>query len=128
MNSFFLFIVLVFLATINIAKPEEVPAQSIEQLVNTHEVMIFSKSYCPWCKRTKQLFEEMGIEFHALELDQIGEIGKQIQTQLAEVTGQRTVPNVWIKGKFIGGFDVTQRLKDEGQLLKLLNREAKEDL
>jgi len=125
-SSFYLFIALAFLATINIAKPEE--TLPIEELVNTNEVMIFSKSYCPWCKKTKQLFEEMGIEFHALELGQQGELGKQIQNKLLEVTGQRTVPNVWIKGKFIGGYDATQRLKNEGQLLTLLNRPAKEDL
>jgi glutaredoxin len=36
--------------------------------------------------------------------DTLGEKGSQIQAKLLEKTGQSTVPNVWINGKFIGKF------------------------
>lgn len=34
--------------------------------------MIFSKSYCPYCTATKNLFKQLGVEVVVLELDQIG--------------------------------------------------------
>lgn len=55
-----------------------------------HDVVIFSKSYCPFCRRAKRLLEERGIKFCAIELDQTAD-GNMIQLKLLEMTGQRTV-------------------------------------
>jgi glutaredoxin len=33
-------------------------------------VAVFSKSYCPYCRATKQLLNEMGAKYYAIELDQ----------------------------------------------------------
>ncbi|WRX20116.1 Glutaredoxin - like 10 [Theobroma cacao] len=46
--------------------------------------------------------------------------GSEIQAALAEWTGLRTVPNVFIGGKHIGGCDVTTTLHEEGKLIPLL--------
>lgn len=48
------------------------------------------------------------------------EDGSEIQAALAEWTGQRTVPNVFIGGKHIGGCDTTTALHGEGKLVPLL--------
>lgn len=48
------------------------------------------------------------------------EDGTAVQAALAELTGQRTVPNVFIKGKHIGGNDDTQKANRDGSLLKML--------
>jgi len=82
--------------------------------------MIFSKSYCPYCQRTKQLFEDTGKPFKVLELD-LDPIGSEYQAALQQLTGQRTVPNVFIAGKHIGGHDSTMAAKKDGTLDKLLN-------
>ena len=37
------------------------------------------------------------------------------------MTGQRTVPNVFIRGKHIGGWDATNKLNEEGKLMPLIN-------
>ena len=46
--------------------------------------------------------------------------GPAIQDALAQMTGQRTVPNVFIKGKHLGGNDDTQKANRDGTLLKML--------
>jgi glutaredoxin 3 len=35
-------------------------------------IAVFSKSYCPYCKATKQLLSQMGAKYYAIELDQVG--------------------------------------------------------
>merc|ERR1739845_306221 len=69
-----------------------------------HNDVIFSKSYCPYCKRAKQLFTNENIPFHAVELD-LHSNGADIQKALMDKTGQRTVPNIFIKGEHLGGSD-----------------------
>jgi glutaredoxin 3 len=49
------------------------------------------------------------------------EDGSAIQDALAEITGQRSVPNVFIKGKHLGGNDKTQAAHKSGELKKLLS-------
>ena len=44
---------------------------------------MFSKSYCPFCNEIKELFNNLGIKFHAVELD-LREDGSEIQAGLLE--------------------------------------------
>lgn len=46
--------------------------------------------------------------------------GTTIHEKLKEVTGQKTVPNVFIRGKHIGGADDTIKLHEEGKLMNLI--------
>ena len=72
----------------------------------------------------KALFKEVGIvpdgdEMAVVELD-ISSDGPEVQAALLALTKQRTVPNVWIKGRHIGGFDDTNDLATSGELQTLL--------
>lgn len=51
-----------------------------------------------------------------VELDE-HELGQQLQTQLGQMTGRRTVPNILINGKSIGGGDDVQELHESGKLM-----------
>lgn len=42
-------------------------------LIDQHPVVVFSKSWCPYCKAAKALLSENGAKYEVLELDQIGE-------------------------------------------------------
>lgn len=53
------------------------------------------------------------------ELDKMGN-GRDIQATLVRMTGQRTVPNVWVKGKHLGGNDDTQAAAASGKLQEML--------
>ena len=72
------------------------------------------------CTATKTLFQDLGVNAKVIELDTM-ENGSDIQASLAEFTGQRTVPNVFIKGKHLGGNDKTQAANKSGELKKMLS-------
>jgi len=95
----------------------------IEALVKEHRVVLFSKTWCPFCNKVKDLFNSKYIPFHKIELDKHPE-GELYQTLLTEYSGQKTVPNVYIGGQHIGGCDDTLKLNEEGKLLPLVNPEA----
>ncbi|CAL9049782.1 glutaredoxin [Musa acuminata AAA Group] len=90
-----------------------------KQIVSSNPVVVFSKSYCPYCTRVKQLLTQLGAKYKAIELD-VESDGAQIQEALAEWTGQRTVPNVFVGGKHIGGCDNTMASHGKGELVPLL--------
>ena len=90
-----------------------------KELVSSNTVVVFSKSYCPYCVTVKKLFTQLGADFKAIELDQESD-GSELQAALKEWTGQKTVPNVFIGGNHIGGCDATQALHNQGKLVPLL--------
>lgn len=82
-------------------------------------VIIFSKSYCPHSKKAKRILLEnykITPAPYVVELDN-HELGPYIQDSLEKSTGRRTVPNILINGKSIGGGDDIQALHDEGKLI-----------
>ena len=89
-------------------------------------MMIFSKSFCPYCMQTKKLFSDLGVSPTVLELDIHGD-GFEMQSALQSLTGQRTVPNVFINGTHVGGNDDTQRAVQSGELDKLLSAARKNE-
>ena len=81
--------------------------------------MIFSKDYCPFCKKTKDLFEANGVKkdegYCAVEMD-LMEGGGDLHTALKAHCGQNTVPVVFVGGDKIGGNDDTHAAKANGNL------------
>lgn len=83
-------------------------------------VIIFSKSYCPFSKRAKHiLLEKYTITPapYVVELDE-HPLGVKLQDTLAQMTGRRTVPNVLVQGKSIGGGDDMQELDETDKLIE----------
>lgn len=68
----------------------------------------------------KQLFSQLQATYKLIELDQESD-GDAIQAALAEWTGQRTVPNVFIGDKHIGGSDVILEKHQQGKLVPMLS-------
>lgn len=63
---------------------------------------------------------------HVVELDQ-REDGSNIQDALGHIVGRRTVPQVFIDEKHIGGSDDTLEAYESGELAKLLGLAAEDD-
>lgn len=84
-------------------------------------VVVFSKSYCPFCTATKSTLASQMANPIIVELNERDD-GAAIQHYLHELTGQRTVPNVFIGGKSLGGNDDVQRLNNSGELSLLLEK------
>lgn len=102
--------------------------EKAQQIINENGVVVFSKSYCPYCKATKSLLDEKNAKYELLELDQICKSivlrsqthsndsladGSALQDALEEITGQRSVPNIFIKQQHIGGNSDLQAKKSQ---------------
>jgi glutaredoxin 3 len=93
--------------------------------------MVFAKSYCPYSVKTRELLESLeptfGFKFHIIDIDLLPEDdGPVIQMELLQLTGQKTVPNIFIGQKHIGGNSDLQDLKLSGMLDKMLRKVIKE--
>lgn len=98
------------------------PKSFVDGLIKSEKVVIFSKSYCPFCKKAKSaLQQDLGNNFTVVELDERQD-GEAIQDYLNQLTGGRSVPRVFIGGKFIGGGDDTVAKQQSGELKKILQQ------
>lgn len=79
-------------------------ADKVKQLIASGSVVMFGKTTCFYCKRAQAAFDTAGIQPVVVELDNRSD-GRSIQSALQRMTGQRTVPNVFLNGRHIGGSD-----------------------
>ncbi|KAA8912749.1 thioredoxin-like protein [Sphaerosporella brunnea] len=86
--------------------------QKVQTIIDENPVAVFSKSHCPHCRATKTTLSDLGAKFYVLELDQT-DGGAELQDALTEISGQRTVPNIYISQKHIGGNSDLQAKKSE---------------
>ena len=91
----------------------------IDSEIASHKCLVYAKSYCPHCAKTRALFKEGNVEVKYFELDLIDD-GADVQEALKEKTGQKTVPNVFIGGQHIGGNSDVQALHQKGELAQKL--------
>ena len=64
--------------------------------------IVWSKDYCPYCVRAKALLDAKGIVYEERNISQ----GEWTKEQLLEaVPGARTVPQIFLDGELIGGYD-----------------------
>jgi glutaredoxin 3 len=81
-------------------------------------VKMYTTAVCPYCIRAKQILKSRGVE-------QIEEIRVDMQPEervkMMEMTGRRTVPQIFIGGTHVGGCDELMALDSRGGLVPLLN-------
>jgi glutaredoxin 3 len=82
------------------------------------KVVMYSKDYCPYCSRAKALLTERGVT--DLEIIRIDQDPAQRDVMI-ERTGRRTVPQIFIGDKHVGGCDDLIALDRSGGLTPLLN-------
>ncbi|XP_057667239.1 uncharacterized protein LOC130900558 [Diorhabda carinulata] len=91
----------------------------VNQMINSDKVVIFSKSYCTYCKLAKELFDKCNTKYTEYVLDN-REDGEEIQRILGILTGVKTVPRIFVNQKCLGGRAECKQLYDTGELQKLL--------
>jgi glutaredoxin 3 len=80
------------------------------------DVLIYLTSWCPYCHAAKELLGEKNARVAEVDVD-----GRQdLRAWLVKATGQRTVPQVFINGKPVGGFSDISALDRAGELDALL--------
>jgi len=79
-------------------------------------VEIFTGSHCSYCHRAKALLERKGVEFSEFNVSD----ANNRAAMSARVPLARTIPQVFIGGRHVGGFDDLNRLDVQGELDRLL--------
>ncbi|KAL2556958.1 monothiol glutaredoxin-S12 [Forsythia ovata] len=100
---------------------ESAREDTVKKTVSENPVVVYSKTWCSYSSEVKYLFKSLGVEPRVIELDELGSEGSQLQKTLEKLTGQHTVPNVFIGGRHIGGCTDTVKLHQEGELEPLLS-------
>lgn len=80
------------------------------------QATIYTTRFCPYCIRAKQLLDSKGVNYRNIAVDQ----NPGLRQEMMKKSGQRTVPQIWLKDKHIGGCDDLYALERAGKLDKLL--------
>lgn len=83
------------------------------------KVMIYTTSGCPYCADAKQLLTKKGINYQEIAVDSDP---NELAT-MVKLSGRRSVPQIFINNKAIGGFDDLSKLATSGELDTLLKDE-----
>ena len=82
---------------------------------------MFTTAVCPYCVRAKQVLKARGVE----QIEEIRIDTDPVQRQhMMEITGRRTVPQIFIGTTHVGGCDDLMALDARGALLPLLQGQA----
>ena len=77
---------------------------------------MYSTRFCPYCIRARMLLDSKQVEYNDISVD--GEPG--LRREMMQRSGRRTVPQIWIGDRHVGGFDDLARLDQQGRLDELL--------
>jgi glutaredoxin 3 len=78
---------------------------------------MYSTAVCPYCQRAEMLLKQRGVsEIEKIRID----LDSTQRDQMIAKTGRRTVPQIFIGDRHVGGFDDLAALDREGGLLPLL--------
>jgi glutaredoxin 3 len=79
-------------------------------------IEIYTTDWCPYCVRAKALLSRKGWAYTEVNVD--GDVDKR--AWLVETTGRRTVPQIFIGGTPVGGFDDIAALDRKGELERMV--------
>jgi glutaredoxin 3 len=80
-------------------------------------VQMYCTAVCPYCDRAEKLLNRKGVrEIEKIRVD----LQPELRDAMIELTGRRTVPQIFINGVHVGGFDDLAELDHEGGLDTLL--------
>lgn len=83
-------------------------------------VRIYSKEQCPYCVRAKALLDRKGVAYEEID----AEHDDALRAWLVEATGQRTVPQIFVGDRSLGGFSDIDALDRQGKLDAILRGEG----
>lgn len=82
------------------------------------KVVIYTKDYCAFCNRAKALLRSKRVDFKEIDVTH----DQRLQEEVQRLSDRRTVPQILIDGKCVGGFDDLRQLDLTGELDRLLGR------
>jgi glutaredoxin 3 len=79
-------------------------------------VLVYASRYCGWCTRALSSLESKGVTPEVILVDAQQELRREMEAR----SGRRTVPQIFIGQRHVGGFDDLRALDAAGQLDELL--------
>ena len=79
-------------------------------------IVMYTKSWCPYCERAKALLREKGQSWTEIDIEE----HDARRVEMIERSGQSTVPQIWIGDRHVGGFEDLAELERGGELDALL--------
>jgi glutaredoxin 3 len=80
------------------------------------KVIIYTTPICPFCVRAKALLRFKQVTFEEIDLSR----DPRLQEEVRQRSGRRTVPQIFIDGQSVGGYDELRELDEAGKLDSLL--------
>lgn len=79
---------------------------------------MYCTEVCPYCVRAERLLHARGVaEIEKIRVD----LQPELRAEMTEKTGRRTVPQIYIGARHVGGYDDLAALDRSGELARLLN-------
>ena len=99
--------------------------QRIEELVKSNEVLLFMKGsasfpMCGFSGRAVQVLKACGVDAKAIKTVNVLD-DADIRQGIKEFSNWPTIPQLYIKGEFIGGADIIMEMYESGELQKIIN-------
>lgn len=96
--------------------------EKMDKMIKQHLVVMVEKTWCPYCVEAKKLMlTKICVDVHVIQVDKHS-LGKEFQKHLVKKYNFKTVPAIYIKGEFLGGFDDINDLHNSGELEKRLTQ------
>ena len=89
---------------------------SVEETV-TPSIIMYATPYCPYCMAARRLLKMRGLTYTEHNLDREPEM----RAEMEQRSGRRTVPQIFINQRHVGGFDELNALERTGELDSWLN-------
>lgn len=83
------------------------------------EIVIYSTKICPYCERAKILLKKKDQQWKEIDVSHDEKLRNEM---IEKAGGKRTVPQIFIDGNHVGGFDDLHALDQKGELDKLLGK------
>jgi glutaredoxin 3 len=81
------------------------------------KVLMYCTAVCPYCVRAEHLLNRKGVQ----QIEKIRvDLHPELRVEMMEKTGRRTVPQIYINGEHVGGYDDMAALDQDGKLDGLL--------
>ncbi len=84
---------------------------------NTKDIVIYETALCGFCSAAKRLLDRKEVEYRTIRVD----LDTDQRQKMMELSGRRTVPQIFIEEHHVGGFDDLAELDSTGELDKLLS-------
>lgn len=81
-----------------------------------HQIHVYSKSYCPFCRRAIELLNIKGVPYKTIDITD----DNHLEEEMRRRSGQTSVPQIFIGSRHVGGCNDLFALDELGQLDPLL--------